>query len=188
MQHLRDIRDSYKESLNTLNKEISNKQIILEEQMVNFYNFEGFNIGKTQMFMNQKGDSINVDHILGQGRKIVFNFSEYNCDACVKEELISLKIICNIIGSKNIIILGNFERIRDLGIILKSAEIDCQYYNSAKSSVIPEIENKNLPFIFINDLGLNAKSLFIINKNSNDLTKHFYQIILKKYFKIVRND
>ena len=72
MRHLRNIRDSYKESLNTLNKEIINKQTTIEEQMVNFYNFEGFKIGKTLRFMNQKGDSINLDHILGQVKPYPF--------------------------------------------------------------------------------------------------------------------
>lgn len=182
---IRRIRINDKELIESIAKndiEISNNNVLLNNLIVNFYSYERLPWKNGQILYDKNGDSINIDKVLGNGKKIVFNFSEFNCEICVQEEFRILKEVCATIGSDNVIIIGNFLRHRDLGILLKAMQFENQCYFSTKISILSEIEDKNLPYVFISGLDYMARELYIINKNSANLTRLYYQIVLKKYF------
>jgi hypothetical protein len=170
------------DSLSKDDIEISNNNVLFKNLIVNFYSYERLYWKKSQILYNKNGDSIKIDRVLENKNKIIFNFSEFNCEICIQEELKILKEVCSAIGSDNVIIIGNFLRNRDLGILLKSMQLESQCYYSTHFSILPEIDGKNLPYVFISGLDYMASELFIINKNSEILTRLYYQIVLKKYF------
>lgn len=112
-------------------------------------------------------------------QKLVFRFTEENCNECIDAELRGLKELSVFVGDTNIVVLGSYARQRDFKIICQTYHIDFPVYNIASTFISSPIENVNRPYLFVLDSSLNVSYLFVPNKEMPDLSTAFYQMVSK---------
>jgi hypothetical protein len=113
--------------------------------------------------------------------KLIFRYSEKNCDVCIDSVLVCLKKYSGSIGVENIILLASYEDITDLKLFRKFNKIGFEIFNALNIDELP-IERLNTPYLFILDNTLRANCIFIPEKTIQKRTDSYFQVILKRYF------
>lgn len=114
-------------------------------------------------------DSNNKSFVLGQlvkTPKIIFHFDETNCFDCVEKYLPYLTKLSAKIGKGNVIILGSFEKPRNLFLTLKGYDLktipiynlDPSYLGNTRVGML------NMPYVFQADSLMRTTRFFIPEK------------------------
>lgn len=113
--------------------------------------------------------------------KFVFVFSSLNCNSCVDFEISNIKSFSRLIGQDNIIILAQYESIRQLRAFLSTQDLTIPVYY-VKNIPANVLEEENLPFSFIINKNLTLEMIFIPIKEIYSHTEMYYKTIYKRFF------
>ncbi len=130
-----------------------------------------------------KNQVVDLKSVFGDSPKLIFRFSEMNCNACIVAELPMIKTISSDVGKENIILLGSFPHINALKSFKKIHEIDFSIYNVDSELLEHNLaESLNVPFYFVINSYHNPQSLFFPEKTRPLLSKSYLNSVAKLYF------
>lgn len=140
----------------------------------------GIQIKKNNLLKDINGVEFPLNKML-KSKKIVFRYSELHCDACVDVQIKSLKKYKEKIGSTNILILADYDNIKNLILFKRLNSIKLPVYKLSEKLNI-ELEKQNVPYFFVLDTNFVAKDFFIPIKEIENYTDNYLEIISKKHF------
>lgn len=116
--------------------------------------------------------------------KLVFFYSQLNCQVCVNTEIKKLKLFSEKIGKGNIIIISSYKNKKDYLIFKKIHNLNLKIYNiGLKNTLGLPLENYNVPFLFIANSKFRTQNIFVPFKGLPSISDMYYDFILNKYFK-----
>lgn len=113
--------------------------------------------------------------------KLVFYFSSKNCGSCVESEMSNIQAFTHRIGESNIIILGQFQSIRQLRAFLTARKIDIPVYY-VESNPFGILYEENLPFSFVVNKNMTAELVFIPIKEILSYSEMYYTTVYERFF------
>jgi hypothetical protein len=144
------------------------------------FEFQSYKIDENVEIYDENEERITLIQLIQKKPKLIFKYSDLNCNVCIDEQINLLKKASEIIGSENIIILANYDSPRDLIQFRRMNQIDFKVLN------LRDIEftavDKSLPYYFILDESLSLKLLYIPIKGDISLTQQYFEKINKRYF------
>lgn len=138
-------------------------------------------ISKELILTDEKGVEYSIKDKLNT-KKIVFRYSELQCNVCVEKQIGSLKKYKDKIGIDNILILADYSNYRNLILFKRMNSLDIPVYNLSEKMSL-ELEKKDLPYFFIADNSLIAKDYFIPIKEIKNYTDNYLSTMYIKHFK-----
>ena len=168
---------------NTLNAlEIEKNRGLLKDSFLNLeLKYNDTKISEKLILTDEKGTEYKIKEKLNT-KKIVFRYSELQCNVCVEKQIESLKKYKDKIGIDNILILADYSNYRNLILFKRMNSLDIPVYNLSKKLSL-ELEKKDLPYFFILDNSLIAKDYFIPIKEIKNYTDNYLNIMYTKHFK-----
>jgi len=136
---------------------------------------EGLNLA------DEKGKKYKIKEKLST-KKLIFRYSELQCNLCVEKQIIYLKKYKDKIGIDNILILADYSNLRNLIIFKRVNSLDIPVYNLSKKMSL-ELEKKDLPYFFVVDNSLIAKDYFIPIKEIKNYTDNYLNTMYIKHFR-----
>lgn len=131
--------------------------------------------------IDEKGKSFLLKDIL-PFPKLIFRYSELHCDVCVDQQIKTLKLFKEKIGSDNIIVLANYELLKNLILFKRLNALDIPVYKLSGRMNL-ELEENDTPYFFILDKNNVANDFFIPIKEINNYTYRYLNVMFEKYFK-----
>lgn len=113
--------------------------------------------------------------------KLVFYFSSTNCSSCIDFEMSNIQSFVHLIGQSNIIILAQYESIRQFRAFLVSREIDIPVYY-VKTNPVGILERENLPYSFIVNKNMTMELAFIPIKEIPSYSEMYYTTVYERFF------
>ncbi len=109
----------------------------------------GTPIDKELLIKNHEGEEFVLNNKI-TSKKLVFRYGELHCDVCVDEQVKSLKKYKEKIGSDNIIILADYNSIKNLILFKRLNSIELPIYRLSEKFNL-ELEKKEVPYFFVID-------------------------------------
>ena len=113
--------------------------------------------------------------------KLVFFFSSYSCNSCIDSEIKNIKSYEHLIDQDNIIILAQYESIRQLRSFLSNQELTIPVY-CVNSNSLNILDTENTPFYFLINSNMKMEMFFIPIKEIPSYSKMYYMTIYKRFF------
>jgi len=133
------------------------------------------------------GDIVKLGNLIGGTPKLILRYTEYECQACVIEEIKRLNELSNIIGKNNIIILSSYSNDRDAIIFSKYYKVLPTIYNISNEKLKLNPSKHQRPYLFILDNDLIIKNLFFPLKELPKLSALYYNAVVTRYFSFLKN-
>jgi hypothetical protein len=153
----------------------------LDGIIANGIRFNGMPINNLGKFLNSKGDSVELLEAVGDKIKVVINISELDCEVCVHDLLVKIGNTFKDWANLHILCVGTFRNSRDLAILLRSHNLNCDYIISNNGCTIPEIGVRNIPYLFTLNDSNRIENLFILNINYPNVTNVYIDLIYRKF-------
>jgi peroxiredoxin len=175
---VRFLVSSHNKEVFILNRELeecNNKLIILNEA-------EGLKIEDAKMVQNDL-EEIPLKELVKNGPKLVFRFPQSDCFPCIKQTLKNLQQISYLIGIENIIVISDFDNVRQLNAFSQKNAIHfkCLIYKDKLTILEKKAYNA---YIFIINKDLTALKFYNVS-NADSANNPTYNGIVQ-YF-IERN-
>lgn len=160
------------------------------EEIMNFYikkdtlQFlsENINLKPNLRIENTDGELIMLNKIF-DGRKIVFRFFEFNCNACYESSYASYKEMINRVGRDNALLLADYQNERNLYVFMRINDFRCEVYNTKGVELNLEIDKNRVPYFFIVDKNMKVTNVYAIGKiKANELVPKYLNHVYTKYF------
>jgi hypothetical protein len=116
----------------------------------------------------------------GVSSKLIFYYSELNCNSCVEIIIKEIENFRDSIGSDNIVYLSDYKRIRDMQIFKRINHISSEIYNISSLNI--PLEKMHVPLLFVLDNDKRIRSVFIPNKEDIKTIKLYLSTIKMKHF------
>lgn len=132
----------------------------------------GIKLENNFLLSDRNNRTVRLHEVVGNNTKYIYYFSENNCLSCVESYLPFLKKAADRIGRDNVIILGSYEKAKNLFLTLEKYNLSSiAVYNLSPSYLMNEkISKVNAPFIFKVDSLLNVSQVFIPEKGLTELS------------------
>ncbi len=127
-------------------------------------------------------DSIPISKVISNKTVLVFRYTELSCGLCVAEELENINKFSPQIGQDSIIMLVSYSNFRDLISFVRVNRPEYKMYQIAFGDIKMEIENQDVPYLFVTDSTLIVKDMFAPFEHYPDLSIFYYNAIIEKYF------
>lgn len=141
-----------------------------------FINSEALNITFPNKILltDSNNRTLTLREVMTQ-EKIVYRFSETNCMLCVEKYAPFLNYFARQFGKDRVVILGSFTNPAHLWLILKKYQLkDIDTYNLPSHYLQNEkIEQLNEPYVFVLNPSLDARSIFIPQKEIPQLATYY---------------
>jgi hypothetical protein len=136
----------------------------------------------SQKVIDENLDTIDMNEIFKLNEtKLILRINDYQCMDCIDSILKQLELFTQSVGNENIVLFGSFHSTSDL-IRLKSVrKIPFKVYNLISKTFDKSIDNMKLPYLFLTDSTLLARSFFFYRVDNPSITS-IYLSVLKKYF------
>jgi hypothetical protein len=118
------------------------------------------------LLKNMQKITVRMKDIIDTG-KLFFYFGEHNCQLCYQEIIEILNKYIEKSGTQNIIVIAEFDNLRNLQYFIKNTKIDAPIYYIQKNVDIVAI-NAEQPFFFVLDKSFRANFVFIPDKKYNE--------------------
>ena len=153
-------------------KEIEQERADLRDYMLmNIFQYEEFSFLPYNVVKDMKGKLIRMDSIF-KTPKLVFRFSQSNCDMCIENEIKHLK---NLDMGENVIGLAN--NIRMVKLAKQKYQIHFPIYflpPSLNNPILPRAkEEAGMPYLFYVDQYLRAHYLFTPSKQFPEISRQY---------------
>lgn len=162
--------------------DIEKKRGLVRDYFLNLeLKYNDYKISDELNLIDEKGNIFRIKEKLNT-KKIIFRYSELQCNVCVEKQIQSLKRYKDKIGVDNILIIADYSNFRNLIVFKKINSLDIPVYNLSKKMSL-EIEKKDIPYFFIADNSLVAKDYFIPIKEIKNYTDNYLNTMYIKHFK-----
>lgn len=162
---------------NYIYKKIISDSILLnslQSRMILLSNCTSFEISSNIELLNEHNEVVKLSNIINGDKILIYRFNEFSCAPCVYEQIAEFQN-CRATLPVSIIFIASYKNSRDLYINKRVNSIDVPIYNLPLGSFKNELENFNLPYVFVLDKCFNVSSLFIPDKNLPSLTKKYIE-------------
>lgn len=119
----------------------------------------------------------------GDEFKLILKVSNKNCTPCIDIELENLYRMSERIGMNKIIVLCEYDNIREFSAYFKTFQYPFACFYTESGNFHDILEQENVPFVFIMDRNLRIRNLFIPSKDLTDYSNTYYSIMAEKYWK-----
>ncbi|ACU06324.1 hypothetical protein Phep_4133 [Pedobacter heparinus DSM 2366] len=159
------------------------------------HNFQNFNrlvlryantkVPSNAILVDSNGKESEFRDLFGSGKRIVFYFSERNCDVCVKSELRKLKnmIARDIMIERSLLVISKYNLERSLKAFKISNKFDFEIYNVRDDGLLNDVGS---PFYFIIDKEYLYKEMLFPFKDLPNITEMYINEMKKKYLTQVK--
>ena len=130
--------------------------------------------------LNENGNMINIRDI-AKNDKLVFRYSEMNCNVCVDSQLVVLKQLCELIGENKIIIITTYVNALNMAKFKRINQIKPPIYNLIGEGLGLQIDSLNMPFYFTLTKDGIITNVFIPEKEYPKSTQLYIKTI-ERYF------
>lgn len=120
--------------------------------------------------------------LLQTGPKLVFRYSEINCNVCYQKVLDELSTLIKRIGPKNILIITSYSNQRELYNFMRINDITENVFNIGTEDLGLPVETYDVPFLFMTDASLRTRDLFIPYKRNPEMTRQYFLSVKDRYF------
>lgn len=160
-------------NLNSRVKELINhcKYMLTDERML---------IDSTLSVQKENKESVHMWNLFQNHPKLVFRYSELNCNVCVEKEVELLKKFIEEIGIQNMLMMTNGRSSSYNGQFKRMNQFDIEIYNVEDLGL--KLDKINTPYYFVLDSDWKAKSVFVPSKSLPSQTRAYYDIIKDKYW------
>lgn len=130
----------------------------------------------------------NLHNVLGGSPKLVFRITDdiSSCYDCKDKILNELNELSKTIGNENILILGRYDKLKDLILLKEKKQIGFNVYNCNDQLGLYADNYKNIDYVFVVDEDFESKMTFIINNVSKEKVEVYFNKI-DSYFKFAAN-
>jgi len=119
---------------------------------------------------------------IGNGKKIVFRYSQLNCQSCVDQEIGYVKKIIAFLGQENIIIITSYTNRKDLVNFLKVNQLSKNILLMEKNQLLYENE-PNAPYLLVLDSEMKVLFSFFPDKSFPKISDIFYRLLIANFKK-----
>jgi hypothetical protein len=131
-----------------------------------------------QTLQNEQGDTVHFYDLVGGKPKLVFRYSELNCNVCVDSQIDFIKEFVNRYGYDNLIMISNYKYKRNLSLFKILNNINNEIYNM--NVLDSSLDVLNIPYYFILD---EQPTMFHFpEKFFPEDTKEYFKSIDNQYF------
>lgn len=139
-------------------------------------------VSPNQKLMKENGDSIVLSNLVGVKPKLVFKYSELNCNICVDAQLVFLKKFIENFGEENLIMISSYKFNNNIFRFKVLNKIENEIFNI--DFMNSSLDNLNAPYYFILDNTFTPKMMFIPEKTFPEDTEAYFKKIQNMYFKL----
>jgi len=125
----------------------------------------------------ENGKTIQLKDLLDSEYKLIFNFTDINCNSCITQEVENIKKFTDSMGIKRIVLLANYRLSRDLIVFKRMNNLRVDVYNTNNQKLGLKVEEYNLPYYFIANNEGETKQVFIPEKERPNLSAKYYEVI-----------
>jgi len=135
-----------------------------------------------QKLIKENGDSIVLSNLVGEKPKLIFRYSELNCNVCVDAQLALIKTFIEKYGEENLIMISSYK--------FRKTVYQFKILNNIRNEIFnvdflnQSIDNLNTPYYFILDNTYIPKMMFIPEKAFPEDTEEYFKKIQNMYFKL----
>lgn len=155
--------------------------------LYNKYLFElklnNYSIDSLADVINLNNDTIPLVQVLSTKPTLVFFFSKLACPPCINHELTNLKSKETIFGVNNTLIITDFDNHRDIVMFCKINEIKYAMYILNNKDINSLLFSKPYLSYFILSKEMKMREVFLVDKDSPELTSSYLETVSYKYFK-----
>jgi uncharacterized HAD superfamily protein len=152
--------------INNVVKQLENSGAILNNVMIEDFNNKTYQLKE----------------LIKDRSKLIFMFSELNCQTCIDMQLPNIEQLSKDIGAENIILLASYSNKRDLVQFARINNIKLEIYNFDKSEIEIPLIDTNVPFFFILNPNLTSTCFFIPEKSMPKHTIAYLNIVKHRFF------
>lgn len=131
------------------------------------------------LLLDENGDTTKLIKLASETPKLIFKYSEINCETCIEEQFVLLKKITNKIGANNIIILAKYNSLRNLSKFIRINNIEYRVFNMLEKLSSNDLD---IPYYFILDRSQLIKHPYIPLAHYTEPVLEYYSEISSKYF------
>ena len=171
----------YKQEMaRVIDDNIISKQILINRE-INILRNIGLQINIEQNVKDEQGNKISVAELLNGSHKIIFRYSELNCNLCIEEEIQILQKYINDIGFDNILFFSTYNSTRDLFLFKRINQLqNYRIYNLKEEQLNIPIDRLNIPYVFLIDSSGNIVMLNIPEETKPEFSEQFYNVIISR--------
>lgn len=130
---------------------------------------------------NENGDKVALSQLIGKNPKLVFKYSELNCNVCVDSQLVFVKKFIKKHGVDNLIMISSYKYPKSIYQFKLLNDIENEIYNiEMLDSSLAEL---NIPYYFVIDSSFKPKMIHFPEKIIPEDTREYFKTIENKYFK-----
>lgn len=145
------------------------------------FEFQSDKIDKNIVLFDEKENKITLKQLVQNKPKLIFKYSDLNCNVCIDEQINLLKKASEKIGSENIIILANYNSPRELSQFIRMNQINFKVFN-LRNTEFTSVD-RSLPYYFILDESFSLNLLFIPIKGNTSLSQLYFNKVSEKISK-----
>jgi len=157
-----------------------NEHILINRELNTIKNI-GLQINTKQMVSDEKGSKRSIVGLLNDSPKIIFRYSELNCQLCIEDEIQILKKYIDAIGFDNILFFSTYNTTRDLFLFKRMNQLqDFEIYNLKEEKLNIPVDSLNIPYVFVVDSFGNVFMLHIPERTKPEYSEQFYKVVISR--------
>jgi hypothetical protein len=138
-------------------------------------------ISPSFILQNEIGDSIQISNLVNGATKLVFRYSELNCNVCIDSQMDFVKGFIEKNGYDSFIMISDYNYHKNLLQFKTFNNIQNEIYNVA--TLDSSLDRLNIPYYFILDKYFRPRMFFFPEKNLPADTKEYFRKI-DEYFNV----
>ena len=144
--------------------------------------FNGQLIDKELTVIDTDGKQKKIGDLIIDNPKLVFRFSELNCDKCIDAQIRNLNEYVDSIELQNIILLTDFQSLEYMRSFQKSNKVKFPIYNM-EAEIDSVLVNIDLPYFFVlTPQEERIQCMYIPHKEIPFLTEVYLSSVKRKFF------
>ncbi|SDT52176.1 Protein of unknown function [Mucilaginibacter mallensis] len=152
---------------------------------------DGFKLSTETKVEDESGKEVPLKTLMDDKNKVILRFSPSDCLSCVNAQIDSIKRLSLSIGSKNILLLVNYNSQNDLKILKKKYALGISIYNLPSERVSSSFETVPGPYFFLLSKDLSSSMVFTPSSTLPKCTSDYLaeiQAVFNKTNSTIGND
>lgn len=156
--------------------ELRNRKADVLSDMVILHSAYGgsFNISPEITLVDSLGKYIKLESILNEKPKLVYRFTDLDCETCIEYYLPIINSFSTKMGKKNVILFTSGTGSNYIRLFCRDHNLHFPIYNIPYNLINNGIEKVNYPYFFILTLNKQGIHTFIPNMESPELTQKYF--------------
>ena len=153
---------------------------LLKEMTIQQFSSSNIELPEDIVFTTIDNKKIKLKELINKHPKLVFRFSERNCNSCIEFVLEEIEKFSKRVGKNNIAIIASYKDLKNLLLFKDTYKCDFEIYNLDNFQF--SIEELNLPFLFVIDDQYFSRAVFTPDSQFPVLLDNYLSSIKINYF------